>query len=979
MNMNGIFPQGSPPSHLNPAALYANNNNQFDSTTFSPQNAAFPNHNQQQTFQPNSVVPAKRPHDNMSAGSPQISRSQTPSFFGNQQQQFPTPYAHLQQPGSNTASPSPTMSNQQFRPPGQQPRMQPTTSPSPFPAQSQQVGFGGQMSPATPQQTPQPTGPPQPGQMGNWNQNMNMPPAIQPQMNNGQVMAQAQRNYQAQLLQQQRQMQQSGMVGPRAQSSPMNNFAPQQQPAQMTNGQAGHPPAMNAQQQQQQQQHLMKRNGFLKQLMSFSQSQGRPFNPNPTIGGRVADLYLLWSFVTQLGGSSVVDKNQQWQGLAHKMNFLQAQYPGAAEELRQIFSQNLSGYERIWLSKRAQQKQQQARMNAHQMAGLGPAQPSPTRVMQPPNQQNQFQPGAAPTQATPVQANAQLAQHGMNTPQQMMHHRRSSSSIRKPDQMTPQPASQAPTGPSPHSTQKMQSPVAVKQPPVVAVKMKSEEVQSTNYVPHMRSIEMDGGYDMNVLYELGTTISKAMPNMPSVDEMGVIDTKAIMLSLASGLHAEVRYALDMLAIISNDTRIQFDLEKCEDLLDVIVDCAEEQTELLSDDAVEVSDALDLPSYEDMMRGSRAEVDGLQEVAAFGTTAYELDRAADKVIAITTVLRNFSFYEFNHKLLTSTPLIKWLCNTIRLLGTRNMLLRTHYNTQDFYKDMITFLSNVTQSLELPSRDDALHILHFLLAFAPQPAPSYAQNGDAIRFNSFVPTVHRYLPPAVDCLAKLLARQDPNRMFYKSIFTVSGATAASLEMPLDLLTRAFALSISILPDRSKGAVGNSHQLRVVEARKAYLSQGMLAADILTTLAPSNDAELARAWIKSEDGWAVGLLNLAALLSVDRSAAPGPKGPIGHDTETFKLISHRALAMLKRLAERAGKSGPAQHSTSNGAPNGIPSNTPNGDLKRRETQLPGWEGIPQSHTILGALMLQQSDCTSLGLLCNMYELVAQDGRCG
>nr|POE48743.1 swi/snf chromatin-remodeling complex subunit sol1 [Quercus suber] len=743
----------------------------------------------------------------------------------------------------------------------------------------------------------------------------------------------------------------------------------------MPNGSSVNPGQFNAQQQ-----HQMKRAAFLKQLMAQAQTQGRSFNPSPTIGGRPVDLYMLWTFVTQLGGSASVEAKQQWQALASKMGFVPPQFANAAEEMRQLFAQTLGTYERVWLSVRSQHKQEQARMHAQQMAGLGPAQASPTRPMQPPNPQNQ------PPQATPVQAHAHLAQNGSMTPQQqqqqqqMAHHRRGSSSLRRPDPMTAPLAHQATMAPSPRAppdAHKLQSPSMVKTQPAAPV-MKSDEVQSTNYVPHVRSIEMDGGYDMSALYDLGTTIMKSIPNMPSVDEMGVIDTKAIMLSLASGLHAEVRYALDMLAIVSNDTRIQFDLEKCEDLLDVMVDCAEEQTDLLSEDAVEVSDAPDLPSYEDILRGAKIEADSLQEIAVFGTPAYELDRAADKLIAITTVLRNFSFYEFNHRLLTSAPLIRWLCNTIRLLGTRNMLLRTHYNTQDFYKDMITFLSNVTQSLELHSRDDALHVLHFLLAFAPQPAPSYVEEGGRLRFASFIPTVHRYLPPAVDCLAKLLARQDPNRMLYKSIFAPASSAPPSFEVPLDLVTRAFALAISVLPDRSKGGLGNTQQLRIVEARKAYLSQGMLAADILTTLAPSGNADLARAWIESEDGWAVGLLNLAALLSVDRSATVLAKGQIGHDTETFKLISHRALAMMKRLTETAGKGGDATrrnptHGTAAAA--AAINGDVRGEVHTTANHLPGWEGIPQSHAILGALMMPQSDRTSLGLLCNMYDLAARE----
>ena len=428
------------------------------------------------------------------------------------------------------------------------------------------------------------------------------------------------------------------------------------------------------------------------------------------------------------------------------------------------------------------------------------------------------------------------------------------------------------------------------------------------------------------------------------------------------------YALDALATVSYDQRVQFDLEKCEDLLEVMVDCAEEQVDVLSEEAAEVSDALDLAPYEDVMRASRAEAESLQDVSEFGTQTYNLDRAADKLIAITTIFRNFSFYEHNHRLLTSTSLVKWLSNTIRLLGTRNMLLRTFYNTQDFYKDMITFLSNITQSLELPSRDDALHILHFLLAFAPQPAPSYTESGGKVRFTSFVPAAHRYLPPAIDCLAKLLARQDPNRMLYRSIFTASSSSLAISESPLDLLTRAFALSISVLPNRANRSYGNSVLLRIVEARKAYLTQGMLAADILTSLAPNNETDLARAWIESEDGWAVALLNLAALLSVDKQPPPQKDRQMGLDTETFKLITQRALTMMKRLAEKAGKGRhDRHHSLANWS-------LTNGEAEDEDVDAPSWEGIPQGHAILGACLIPYTDKTALRLLCGLHDMTMQ-----
>lgn len=968
-------------NQLNPASMYngLGNGSQFDFSQALPNGGGTPAPSLPQTFHPGSVVPAKRPHDGMS-GSPvqqQGSRSQTPGLnFPHQQaggQQFPNAHLqHLQQPPSSNATPSPTMSNQNFRPPTQQQRM-PNASPSPYMQQPQQQNnFGNQMSPQNPGQGMNL----QQNQMGNMNQqfgmggNMNM----QGQGNNMGATSRdsAQRAYQMQLMQQQARMR--GMM-PQQNMGGQNN----QIPGGASQAQMGNQ-MMNGQGQGQMSQAHAQRQTFFKTLAGHAAQQRRPFNPQPNINGKPVDLYAVWTISTQAGGSPNIERNGQWQAVANKLGFPPSHFPNAGEELKQIYAANVGQYEKLWLLRKAQQKQELARQHAHQMAGLGgPSQTSPTRSMQVPNQQNQFSgfqqaaQGQQQPHATPVQANAQLPQNGMSTPQQQMLQHRRNSGVRRPEQMTPHGMGQSVTAPSPHPVKAVQRSPSIKNEPSSAV-MKSEEPQSSNYVPAARSIESDGGYDVQALSDLGHSIAKARPDMPAVQEMGFIDTKAIKLSLASGIHSEVRYALDTLTMLSNENVVSFDLGKCEDLIDVIVDCAEEQIDLLSEEAAEVSDALDLPAYEDVVRGSRIEAETLQEIPPFGTQAYELDRAADKLVAISVMLRNFSFFEHNHLALTSAPVTKWLSNTIRLLGTRNMLLRTFYNTQDFYKDMVTFLSNVTQSLELPSRDDALHVLHFLLAFAPQPAPSYTEGGGHVRFVSFVPATHRYLPPAVDCLAKLLARQDPNRQLYRSIFTASSSSLAISESPLDLLTRAFALAISVLPDRSKGALGNSVQLRIVDVRKAYITQGMLAADILTTLLPSSETELARSWIESEDGWAVGLLNLAALLSVDRSQMnQGPKGrELSMDTESFKLITHRALTMMKRLAEKAGK-GVAVSSSGAVLAANVEGEGIEADGERFPTA-PKWEGIPQAHGILGALMIPQTDKVALGLLCGLHEMAMQ-----
>lgn len=1031
---DGIFAQGSP-SHLNPSSMYGNiaNPAQFDvnaAANFHQPGLAngnhtptqpFPNH----SFQPASVVPQKRGHDGsgMSASPPpapppptsQASRSHTPSYPGFQNQQQPqhfppganpNPYSHLQQPGSNHATPSPTMQSQQFRP--QPSRMSSNASPSPFP--QQHPSFAAQISSATPPNHTQPAGMPQQGQMpsgfGQYAMNPNVTlQASTPgqQSANLNAMASQQRQYQMRLLQQQSALRQqnTGIMPPRsvaAQPNQAYNLAAQPQPGKAPNGQAN--PMLQAQQHAQQ----MKRTQFLQACAQYAAKQGRQFNPTPSVGGKTLDLYNLFSVVVSAGGSGPIDRNGQWQAVATRLGFPQAQFPSSAEEIKQIFAHSIASYERAWMAARVSQKHEQARQHAHQMAGLGPPNPQSTPnkpSMQPPRPQIQFSPQFTPGQQPqpqphpdPVQANATpAAQNGASTPQHVVGppgslQSRRASSARRPEAMPPQPAPQGTTVPSPHPVQKVQqSPTA--RPEVAPASLKSEEPQSTNYEPNKRYIDSDGGYHTHTLYELGSQIARFAHVMPTVDEMGIIDTRAITLSLASGIHAEVRYALDTLAAVSTDSRVSFDLEKCDDLIDVIIDRAEEQTDALADKADEVSDSIDLPSYEDVLRGSRAEAEAVQDVPQYGTVAYDLDRAADKLIAITTILRNFSFFEHNHRLLTGAALIKWLSNTLRLLGTRHMLLRTFLNVQDFYKDVIVFLSNITQSLELPTRDDALHILHFLLAFTPQPTPTYTTSGGKLSFTPFVPTVHRYLPPAVDCLAKLLARQDPNRILYRSIFSSSSNSLAgpNEDSPVDLLTRAFALSISVLPDRSKGSLTNTTQLRIVEARKAYLTQGMLAADILTTLLPGVGSDIiARAWIESEDGWAASLLSLASLLSVDQPPRPtlSKQPPMAWDTESFKLITHRALGMMKRLAEKAGNgaAGSLIHggaaaadatATINGETAGETADE-DGDADGEVKSVKKYEGVPQGHAIIGAMMLGNIDKIALGLLCGLHDLAMQ-----
>ena len=385
------------------------------------------------------------------------------------------------------------------------------------------------------------------------------------------------------------------------------------------------------------------------------------------------------------------------------------------------------------------------------------------------------------------------------------------------------------------------------------------------------------------------------PTAPTYQELGVIDVHALTMMLKCNISAEVRLALDTLATVSVDARWSLALESCEDLIETLVDVAEAQVELLGEHAEETSEAIVVPAYEDLMRLCRAETERLVDVPSFGSLEHALDKAADQLICITTIIRNLSFFESNHKALADPNVIRFLSVFIERLGTSKLLLRTHTNTMDFMKDIIIFLSNLSHSITLPSEDEALNLLHLILAFAPQPLPAASGRGN-LMFTSYSPSIHRYLPPAVDSLAKLLARDEPNRAFYRTIFLSESSTTPAY----DLLTRSFALAISPIPENLKIS------LPQVEARKPFLEQGMLAAEILAGIAPGPDQDVARSWLSSEDGFALSLLRLVCLLGPQVVAPMHPrqhgKMPTPEETQPFARITHRGMAVLQKLAEKS-----------------------------------------------------------------------------
>lgn len=439
-------------------------------------------------------------------------------------------------------------------------------------------------------------------------------------------------------------------------------------------------------------------------------------------------------------------------------------------------------------------------------------------------------------------------------------------------------------------------------PPLIRLSKESDV-----YPPSIRPPRDVGGAELKEYDKLGMQIDMLRPDIPHLSELEVIDLQALTRSIESGLHAEVRMALDTLSVVTRSPHrhMQIHLKSCEELVEALVDCAEAQLELLAEDTVEVSDDIQLTSYEEVARSCWTEKMNIRHIPEFGSAEYHLDRAVDRLSCIFMILRNLSFDVDedmpqrpggpqmrrleNDEALADEAVMNLLCVLIRYLGTRNMLLRTQASTLEVMKDAIIFVSNIAGAAAISNREHALCLLHFLLAFAPGPGPTTAKDG-RLFFPSYEPSVHPYLPYAVDAMAKLLARDEPNRTHFRAIFTSDAGGAT----PYDLLTKAFAMGISVLPMESLPEISTPFQSVVME-RKAILMQGLMAVNILVSLAPGPEAGVVRGWLGSSNGFSSGLLHLVRLLTFTRDANGG------RDMD-FSYIIRLGVSTLQKLTEKA-----------------------------------------------------------------------------
>ena len=683
---------------------------------------------------------------------------------------------------------------------------------------------------------------------------------------------------------------------------------------------------------------------FLRDIASFMQSKSLPWDPNPRVSGHSIPLVQLFSIVIRMGGSN----RAAWQNIPTMLGISHAQAHIAAQELRRYWDQNLAHYEHYYIQRAQRQRAEQQRTSQPLSNGdvaMPSNQMSQMRTMHPqahdtqrfqnmqnvPNSQGNIQ--NVTRQATAQQLEQrQRQQNGLLQPQ-INHFQSPTSSMYNMAVPGATPASQAaplqaqqpgivadaagPTGKKHTETGRN---AATNQSPVAAATNPTEELTDTyKRAAFYRGTDPSGINNTHggvpVAYTMEVNeVAATKETMPRPDQLGTIDVAALTLSLRSGIPGEVRLALDIFTSLSQLPwgRGHIELKHCDELVEILVECAEEQIDSLAEHATEVSEDIMISPYEELCRACRLENKALQEFPEPGTTGYNLERSVDRLLSVITIFRNCSCERQNLDSLKEPTVIKFVASAMRYLGTRNMLLRSYRNALDFTKDAVFFLSNISEVCDLPGKEEALCILHFLLSFAPMPPPSYDENAEVI-FTPYDRSLHKYLPFALNGFANLLARDDPNRSFYRSVFAADSAVG----MPQDLLTRAFAFAVAPVLEFSK--VDDSAR-PFTDSRSAILSQGMLTAEILIGLIPAADSTLGRLWLFSADGFAPILLRIIGIFGAQEAYVRDRHGRrlemhLEHESPR-SMIMRLATSLLRRLAEKAKDT----DSTCLLAPNGI-----------------------------------------------------------
>ncbi|KAK9430005.1 hypothetical protein V1505DRAFT_372401 [Lipomyces doorenjongii] len=390
---------------------------------------------------------------------------------------------------------------------------------------------------------------------------------------------------------------------------------------------------------------------------------------------------------------------------------------------------------------------------------------------------------------------------------------------------------------------KVQAPAQAQPPQPAEPPAPSPEVIS--YVPKTRRLDLHGGFNVSILAGLGDEMEAVRGDFPLLQEMGEINLHAVIMSLRSLIPGELKVALDSLLLISVEQHLVIPMAECEELVDALVDVGEDcvkQIEKVSteDSQSAATNSVEFDAYETMVAATREEFEGFATPLKPGSDMSTVQKLADRLSAVTTVLRNLSFYEHNQPFLAIyQTAYGFVMGIVKQLGNDGSLTRkiTAVARLALVKDMIVILSNIAHEIRLRSYDEAKWMIALLSAFAPiDPVDAEIKGEGNAKLNKvwapYVPFKHRYLALAVDVLGKLLARESPNLTYLRA--ELIPATPATAETAARNLKKVLQLCMCTFP-----RLTDSQLLpRAFEVRRPVLEQSMFAAEILAKAVMASD---------------------------------------------------------------------------------------------------------------------------------------------
>lgn len=328
------------------------------------------------------------------------------------------------------------------------------------------------------------------------------------------------------------------------------------------------------------------------------------------------------------------------------------------------------------------------------------------------------------------------------------------------------------------------------------------------------------------------------------------------------------------------------------------------------------------NYMIMLEECENEGERLEQNVEDGTpTPFLKNAVGDRLVCLTSILRNLSFLETNQAaLIMDEAIYEFIFTLLKRIGTLENLLATPRQYLDVLKDVATFLANVSLSLVLKNPGDAYIILLLVMFFGPNENP-FIGTPDNYRvvFQEYNPLVDKYLPCAVDMFVKSVSRETPNKKFFLDIMLekcrdpqyleISQLNRADSGKPFfqyEILTRIFGICVSPVPRTDLQIIPHTFDIR-----KPLMLQALLGAEILANIVPpkTDKENLPLRWLNSDDNFGNTLLRTAcALGSVNVSAYKAKSQR--HDPKKieeanpFARITQRCITILRILGLKAMK---------------------------------------------------------------------------